>query len=164
MSIRCRSGICRRFSKRMKRVDVSLNVGVIAPLLDFLKPMLRELEHETAFAPEMAQADRELAGLWREGLIHTQVDDCRSFLALFGSEFLNSGQIGLTEENADAVLRATSAVRIKLRTDVLKAVPEGDVRSRTINLGVLSEGERSGYAALRLMDEIQDIILTHLAS
>jgi hypothetical protein len=146
----------------MKRIDVSLNVGVIAPLLDFLKPVLKALESETAFAPEMAEADRDLAGLWREGLLHTQVDDCRRFLALFDKNFLNTGQIGLTEENADAVLRATSAVRLKLRTNVLMRVPEAEIRDRAVNLGALTEAERSGYAALRLMDEIQDIILQHL--
>ena len=58
----------------MKRIEVSLNVGMIAPLLDFLQPVLQALKHETALAPEMAEADRDLAGLWREGLIHTQVD------------------------------------------------------------------------------------------
>lgn len=146
----------------MKRIDVSLNVGVIAPLLDFLKPLLRTLETETAFAPEMAEADRDLAGLWREGLIQRQADDCRRFLALFDARFLNSGQIALTEQNADAILRATSAVRIKLRNEVLRGMAEGDLRNRSVNLGVLSEEERNGYAALRLMDELQDIILTHL--
>lgn len=147
----------------MKRIDVSLNVGVVAPLLDFLKPVLQALERDTAFAPEMAEADRELAGLWREGLIHTQVEDCRRLLALFDANFLNTGQISLTEQNADAVLRAAAAVRIKLRSGVLAGLTDDDIRHRQVNLGALSETERSGFAALRLMEEIQEIILQHLA-
>lgn len=148
----------------MKRIEVSLNVSVLAPLLDFLKPVLKALETETAFGPEMAQADRDLDGLWREGLIHAQVEDCRRFMALFDANFLNSGQIVLTEENADAVLRATSAVRVKLRLGVLAAVSDLDLRNRTVNLGALTEPERLGYATLRLMEEIQEIVLQHLAA
>jgi len=147
----------------MKRIDVSLNVGVVAPLLDFLKPVLKSLESETAFPPQMAEADRELAGLWREGLIHTQVEDCHRLLGLFDATFLNTGQIVLTEENADAILRATAAVRLKLRTGALAAVSDGDLQNRSINLGALTDSERSGYAAMRLMEEIQDIVLQHLA-
>jgi hypothetical protein len=146
----------------MKRIDVTLNVGVIAPLLDFLKPVLKALEKETAFAPEMAEADRELAGLWREGLIHTQVNDCRIFMKLFDAEFLNSGKIVITEENADAVLRATSAIRIKLRVGVLAGVSDHDIRNDCVNLGAVSENERAGYAALLLMKQLQDVVLEHL--
>lgn len=146
----------------MKRIDVSLNVGVIAPLLDFLKPVLQALQRETALAPEMAEADRDLAGLWREGLIHTQVDDCRRFMKLFDAEFLNTGKITLTEENADAVLRATSAIRMKLRTGVLAALTDDDIRNRNVNLGALAESERSGYAAMLMMEQVQEIVLEHL--
>jgi hypothetical protein len=148
----------------MKRIDVTLNVGVIAPLLDFLKPVLAALEHETAFAPEMAEADRELAGLWREGLIHTQIEDCRQFMGLFDAGFLNTGQISLTEEIADPVLRATAAIRVKLRTGVLAGLSDADLRERTINLGALTEAERTGYAALLMMEQIQEIVLQHLTA
>jgi hypothetical protein len=146
----------------MKRIEVSLNVGMIAPLLDFLRPVLQELEHETAFASEMAEADRELAGLWREGLIHTQVDDCRALMKLFDAEFLNSGQITLTEENADRVLRATSAIRMRLRTGALARISDDAIRSGTVNLGACEESERTAYAALALMRQIQEIVLEHL--
>jgi len=148
----------------MKRIDVSLNVGMIAPLLDFLQPVLQALRHETAFAPEMAEADRELAGLWREGLIHTQVNDLQIFMRLFDAEFLNSGQITVTEENADAVLRATAAIRIKLRATTLKGISDDDIRNRTVKVGAISEEERTAYAALSLMFQIQDVVLEHLIS
>jgi hypothetical protein len=148
----------------MKRIDVTLNVGVIAPLLDFLRPILKTLESETAFPPEMAEVDRELAGLWREGLIHTQVEDCRRFVALFDASFLNTGQITLTEEHADSLLRATSALRIKLRGGALAGLKDEQLQSREVNLGALTEEQRSGFAALCLMEEIQEIILKHLSA
>lgn len=148
----------------MKRIEVSLNVAMIAPLLDFLQPVVQALQHETAFAPEMAEADRDLAGLWREGLIHTQVNDLGTFMKLFDAEFLNSGQITVTEENADAVLRATAAIRIKLRTSTLAAIADDDIRNRTVNVGAISEEERTAYAALSLMFQIQEVVLEHLVS
>jgi hypothetical protein len=146
----------------MKRIEVSLNVGVVAPLLDFIKPLLRTLESETAFGPDMAQADRDLEGLWREGLIQTQIEDCRRFLGLFGADFCNSGKIELTAEDADPVLRAAAAVRLKLRSSALKNLPDAALAEEKVDLAALSEGERRGFAAYIFLATLQEIVIKHL--
>jgi hypothetical protein len=146
----------------MKRIEVSLNLGVVAPLLDFIKPILKALENQTAFGPDMAEADRELEGLWREGLIHSQMEDCNRFLGLFNAEFCNSGKIELTEDNGDAVLRATSAIRLKLRETVLKDMSDAALESGEVDLSGLSEGQRRGFAAYLFLATLQEIIIKHL--
>ncbi|MGH8020489.1 MAG: hypothetical protein ACREIA_19825 [Opitutaceae bacterium] len=146
----------------MKHIEVTLNLEVVAPLLDFIKPVIATLDHETAFAPEMAQADRELEGVWREGLIHTQVKDCRLLLALFGPEFFESGRIVFHQENSDAVLRAASAVRLKLRETALKTLDDAAIEGGEIELEKLSERERMGFASYLFLATLQEIIIKHL--
>lgn len=148
----------------MKRIEVSLNLGVVAPLLDFIKPVLKTLETETAFAPDMAEADREFAGLWREGLIHTQVEDCAKLMSLFDGEFFNTGRVELTEENADGVLRAASAVRLKLRESPLKAMTDSAIEGGDVDPASLTETERQGFAAYLFLATLQEIIIKHLGA
>ena len=146
----------------MKHIEVSLNLDVVAPLLDFIKPIVARLEHETAFAPDMAEADRELAGVWREGLIHTQVEDCRLFMGLFGSEFFESGRIVLTTENADGILRAASAIRLKLRETALVDFTDAALEGGEVEFEKLGESERHGFAAYLFLATLQEIVIKHL--
>ncbi len=146
----------------MKRIEVSLNLGVVAPLLDFIKPIVARLEHETAFAPEMAGVDRELEGVWREGLIHTQVSDCRVLLGVFDADFFNSGGILLHEENADPILRAASAVRLKLRERELADVPDALLESGEVDLETLAAPARTALATYLFLATLQEIIIKHL--
>jgi len=146
----------------MKQIEVRLNLEVVAPLLDFIKPVIKDLEHETAFAPEMAEADRDLEGLWREGLIHTQTEDCRLLLGLFGAEFVETGRVVFQQDNSDAVLRAASAIRLKLRESALASLSDAAIEGGEIELENLSEPERLGFAAYLFLATLQEIIIKHL--
>ncbi|MBE2216137.1 MAG: hypothetical protein IAE82_19845 [Opitutaceae bacterium] len=147
----------------MRSIEVTLNVGVVAPLLDFIKPVLGRLETETAFAADMAQADRELENVWRDGLIHTQVSDCRTLVGLFGREFLDSGKIELNEENADPVLRAAAAIRLKLRQTALKNLADEVLSTEKIDVDAITRDEKLGFEAFLFLERIQEVILRHLA-
>jgi len=147
----------------MRSIEVTLNVGVVAPLLDFIKPVLTRLETETAFAADMAQADRELENVWRDGLIHTQVSDCRTLVGLFGREFLDSGKIELNDENADAVLRAAAAIRLKLRQTALRNLDDEVLTTEKVDTDAITRDERLGFEAFLFLERIQEVILKHLA-
>jgi hypothetical protein len=146
----------------MNRIEVNLDVAQVAPVLDSIKPVLAALESETAFAPEMAEADRELEGVWRAGLIHTQVEDCRKLMGLFGAEFFNSGRIELTEENADPVLRATSAIRLKLRATVLKKLGDEALQNEAFEEAALTDREKIGCCAYLFLERLQEVVVKHL--
>jgi hypothetical protein len=146
----------------MKRIEVSLNLEAVAPLLDFIKPVLATLEHETAFATEMAEADREFEGLWRAGLIHTQAEDCQRLMGLFDGSFFEKGRIVLDAENADPVLRAASAIRLKLRETELKTVSDAAIEGGVVSFDALPERERMGFAAYLFLATLQEIIIKHV--
>ena len=56
----------------------------------------------------------------------------------------------------------TAAIRMKLRTGVLADQTDEAIRNRSVSLGTLAESERNGYAAMLLMEQIQEIVLEHL--
>ncbi len=146
----------------MRSIEVTLNVGAVAPLLDFIKPILSRLETETAFAADMAEADRELESVWRDGLIHTQMTDCKILVGLFDREFLDSGKIELNDGNADQVLRSAAAIRLKLRQTALKNITDEALASEDFNPDSVTRDERLGFEAFLFLERIQEVILKHL--
>ena len=81
----------------MKRIEVSLNVGMIAPLLDFLQPVVQALHHETAFAPEEAMVIADASAL-------TQVLDNLLENAARYSDPSSPVEIGLVAEEGHALV------------------------------------------------------------
>ena len=146
----------------MKRIEVTLNVSVVAPLLDLIRSVADRLKTETAFAPDMPEKDVDLEGLWREGLIHTQVEDCAKLMGMFDSEFLDTGKIAFTRENADPILRASSAVRLKLRAGVLGGLADEMLEEGAIDIEALTRDQQNGFRAYLFMATVQEIIIKHL--
>jgi hypothetical protein len=101
--------------------------------------------------------------VWRDGLIHTQVSDCRTLVGLFGREFLDSGKIELNDGNADPVLRAAAAIRLKLRQTALKGLADEVLSTEKIDVDVITRDEKLGFEAFLFLERIQEVILRHLA-
>ena len=86
----------------MKRIEVKLSLGVVAPLLDVIKTVEDSLDDELAAPIALDQVDDDLRTEWRDELIASQNGDVRNLLALFDSEFFASGVVNFDEDNADA--------------------------------------------------------------
>src|SRR5471032_2495961 len=99
----------------MKRVEVKLSLPVVAPLLDVIKSAADSLQGRLAAPLAMEDLDADFRDAWTGELLAGQNEDVRAMLALFDSEFFSTGVIGFDEENAEAIVRACSAVRLRLR-------------------------------------------------
>jgi len=145
----------------MKRIEVSLNLAVVAPLLDFIKPIVETLAAETVLTANLGEEDHELQELWHDGLIQDQVTDCEHLMQLFDPEFVESGRVALTSENAEHVLRAASAIRLKLRETAMDGITDADLEAGDIEPESLNETERLGFASYLFLATLQEIILKH---
>lgn len=145
----------------MKRIEVNLNVEAVAPLLEFIKPILESLASEPVQATDLGEEDRELQELWHDGMIQNQVTDCEHLTRLFDRKFFKSGRIVLTSQNADHVLRAASAIRLKLRTTAMEGIADSALETGDIDPDSLSEPERLGFASYLFLATLQEIIIKH---
>ena len=93
----------------MKRIEVKLSLGVVAPLLDVIKSVSDSLDDDLAAAVQLERVDEDLRHAWRAELVASQNGDVQNLLALFDSEFFASGVVNFDESNADAILRACAA-------------------------------------------------------
>ena len=108
----------------MKRVEVKLSLEVVAPLLDLIKRTVDDLKGGLAASQHLQDLDEDLRTAWKQDLLNGQNDDCRRFLALFDREFFANGTVGFDDDNAESVVRACAAIRLRLRERELKGLPD----------------------------------------
>ena len=107
----------------MKRVEVRLSIAAVAPLLDLIKAVADELRVHVAVPVALVGSDVDFAEVWREELLKSQREDCDRLFSLFDQEFFSDGVVAFDRNNAEAVLRACAALRLRFRGTHLKKTP-----------------------------------------
>jgi hypothetical protein len=146
----------------MKRVEVRLNLDAVAPLLDVIKDVGDDLGVKLAITPQLPEGEEELATDWQSELLSGQKSDVGVFLSLFGSEFFATGIIALDENNCEPLLRACSAVRLRLREKHLKELGDDSLESGDVNPSTLSETQQKAFAAYVFLATLQELLVQHL--
>lgn len=148
----------------MKRVEVRLSIPAVAPLLDLIKSVADELRTHLAVPLVLSDSDAELAAVWREDLLESQREDCDRLFSLFDEEFFEEGVVAFDRDNAEAVLRACAALRLRFRETHLAKVADDTLEALEANssMGDLDEAVQKAFACFLFLDELQKIILKYL--
>jgi len=146
----------------MKRVEVRLNLEAVAPLLDVIKEVADDLAPTLAVAPHLPDHDTEFTADWKNELLQGQNSDIGVFLGLFGSDFFSTGVVPLDPTNSEAILRACSAVRLRLRAKHLEPLGDEALESSEVPLDDMSETQRKAFAAYVFLATLQELIVQHL--
>src|SRR5688572_7854698 len=107
----------------MKQVEIRLNIGAVAPLLDVIKLAADDLRATLAIRATFPEEDAEFNETWTQELMAGQNSDVRELLALFDSDFFAEGAIAIDSNNCDSLLRGCSALRIRILMRWLQNVP-----------------------------------------
>ena len=148
----------------MKRIEVKLSLEVVAPLLDVVKQVVDGLDGRLAAPNKLEDLDADLRPGWKDELLRSQNEDCRRFLALFDREFFASGSISFDEENAESVLRACAAIRLRMREGALKGLPDDTIESADPEVDQLDEPVRKAFLGYVFLATLQELIIQHLDS
>jgi len=148
----------------MKRIEVKLALPVVAPLLDVIKGMADSLRAELAAPLGLKDLDADFGSAWTDELIASQNDDVQRLLAMFDEEFFTEGVIAFDEANAEPIVRATAAVRLRLRERYLKALGDETLESGNVDLAQLEEETRKAFMCYLFLATIQELIIQHLDS
>lgn len=146
----------------MKRVEVKLNLEAVAPLLDAIKSTADHLDPTLAANPAVPDNDAEFADSWREELLAGQQSDVSVLLGLFGTDFFATGVIALDPVNSEPVLRASAAIRLRLREEHLKALEDEQLESGEIEIDDLPPHVQRAFAAYIFLATLQEVIIQHL--
>jgi len=148
----------------MKRIEGKLSLGVVAPLLDVIKAVESSLEDELAADLPMEQVDVDLRDDWRAELVSEQNGDVARLLALFDSDFFASGTVAFDEDNADSILKACAAVRLRLRDRFLDQISDEMLERGDVELEELDDDDRRAFMCYLFLATVQELIIEHLES
>lgn len=146
----------------MKRVEVKLNLEAVAPLLDVIKDAADDLRPVLAVTPRVPEEDDDFSATWKRDLLEGQNSDISIFLSLFGTEFFVSGMVPLDAGNREAILRACSAVRLRLRQKHLRSLGDDALETGEAPLDDLPEVQHKAFAAYVFLATLQELIVQHL--
>ena len=148
----------------MKRIEVKLALPVVAPLLDVIKGLADGLRKNLAAPLGLGDLDAEFGAAWTSELLETQTADVQALLAMFNDEFFAEGVIAFDEDNAEQIIRATAAVRLRLREQYLKSLGDEALESGNVELETLAEPLRRAFMCYLFLATIQELIIQHLDS
>jgi hypothetical protein len=146
----------------MKRIEVRLSMEVVAPLLDAIKAVADALQGKLAAPLDIGEVDADMREFWRDELIGAQNGDIAELLALFGKEFFANGVIIFDANNAEPVIRACSALRLRLREENLKSLPDEALEGGEIEPEQLAEPLRKFFMCYVFLATVQELIIQHL--
>ena len=148
----------------MKRIEVKLSLQVVAPLLDVIKSASQSLQQNLAAPLSMTDLDAEFRDDWTAELQSCQSADVGVLMALFDENFFTDSVIGLDASNAEPVVRACAAVRLRLREKYLKALDDEILESSDVELEQLDEPVRKAFMCYLFLATLQELIIQHLDS
>jgi hypothetical protein len=146
----------------MKQVEVKLNIGAVAPLLDVIKEAADDLRDTLAIKAAFPEEDADFNETWTQDLMAGQNSDVRELLGLFDSEFFTDGAISIDSNNCDSLLRGCSALRLRILDRWLGEVSLEVIEDEDADVEAIPPAVRVHFAAYTFLDQIQKIILDHL--
>jgi hypothetical protein len=146
----------------MKRIEVKLALPVVAPLLDVIKELADGLRKNLAAPLALRDIDPDFRDAWVGELLSAQNDDVHTLLALFDDEFFSEGVVSFDESNAETIVRACAAVRLRLREVYLKPLADETLESGDVELESLDERLRKAFMCYLFLATVQELIIQHL--
>lgn len=146
----------------MKRIEVKLSLPVVAPLLDVVKDLADGLRKNLAAPHQLTDLDADFRDAWVDELLSSQNDDLHTLLGLFGDDFFSEGVVAFDETNAEAIVRACAAIRLRLRERFLKPLGDEALESGDLDLAQLDEPLRKAFMCYLFLATVQELIIQHL--
>src|ERR1035437_6912971 len=148
----------------MRRIEVKLALPVVAPLLDVIRELADGLRRDLAAPLALDDLDQEFRDAWVGELVVAQSEDVQRLLALFDDEFFREGVVALDEENAEAIVRACAAVRLRLREGFLKPLGDETLEAGDVAMPTHGEPLRKAFMCYLFLATVQELIIQHLDS
>jgi len=145
-----------------KRIEVKLALPVVAPLLDVIKELAEGLRKNLAAPLALNDIDAEFRDAWVGELLSAQNDDVHMLLGLFDDEFFREGVVAFDEDNAEIIVRACAALRLRLRERYLKPLGDETLETGDVDLTTLDEPLRKAFMCYLFLATVQELIIQHL--
>ncbi len=146
----------------MKRIEVKLALPVVAPLLDVIRELAEGLRTDLVAPLSLPDLDDDMRDAWRGELLTSQGSEVQALLALFNDEFFSEGVVAFDEQNAEIIVRACAAVRLRLRERYLLQLDDELLESGDVDVMTFADPLRKAFMCYLFLATIQELIIQHL--
>lgn len=143
-------------------LDIGFHPGIVSAFRDMVEEASRAGAVQPVVKPRLPEDDEELDEFWRESLLEQLRADCDELLEQLGSFGEGSHQLAMTPEQAEALLRASSAVRLKIRELHLSDIPDESLEEGFCNLESLPLDTRRNYMCYAFLASLQATLIAEL--
>jgi hypothetical protein len=135
---------------------------LLPALLDLVKMVGGSLGEELAVGSPYRSGDPELDAAWEASLLEALRDDALVLESMLRESDDGNGQLVIPEEQAEGVLRAASAVRLRIQQTLLKGVDERGLERGEVDLQSLTPVQQKGYMGYVFLANLQEILVRYV--
>lgn len=146
----------------MPEVHMKINPFMVDALVHLIETIAGNLESVLPKREQIPEQDRVLADTWSDGLRDDQDRDCAALLHLLRDRRFGRAAVPVKEEVAESVLRACSAVRLKIQDSLLKDLSDQALETGKIQIQSLEPEAQRGYACYLFLASLQAILIAEL--
>lgn len=106
--------------------------------------------------------DEIMLEAWRDSLIHSVREDCEKLLSLFKDTGFGQQNVIISEEVALGILRACSAVRLKIQQLFLKKFDESELEEGNLDFHQLDPDTQQVYACYVFLAGLQETLVQEI--
>ncbi|MGF1482791.1 MAG: hypothetical protein ACFBZ8_00325 [Opitutales bacterium] len=143
----------------MNNLTIPCSPTLLAPLNDLVASVVRSMGDELALNANYTSGDAELDAVLESSLIEEMQEDCSRLEAVFRESDNGQGQLVIRLEEGEAILRASSAVRLRLRRTLLRGVPDEVLERGEVDLQNLATLEQRGYMGYVFLANLQEVLV-----
>lgn len=142
----------------MMEIDFRLDLPMVFFLRGNLQGILESLQ-EKGQPRGYIPGDEEDQEFWVDGLRDENLESLEALRDLTQTECFGVEPMNVEMDQAFAVLRACSCLRLHLRTTALKRLTDEALEAATFDMRGLKGGEHDGFGVYMILAHIQSVIL-----
>lgn len=146
----------------MIKIDIRFEAHLIQAMTDLVKSTVESVEGKLAVDTHFAEEDPELRETWESDLQGALKSDCDYLLNILQHHHFGRYEFRIDQDVAEGVLRACSAVRLKLSRSVLRNITEDELESGSIDIITLPSDQQRCYACYLFLAGLQSLIIREL--
>lgn len=146
----------------MIKVRLYADMKFILWVMQIAADVIEECRQSPALDIEAPEADPELARIWLDQLREELDEDCEALMETLSDGIMNQQEMAIEEAKAEAMLRASSAIRLKLRRTGLAELSDSELETADVAPEELSIKAHRAYIAYRYFALLQSAIINAL--
>jgi hypothetical protein len=146
----------------MLEINLHVTPHLLQTVVGLIKLVVQSFQQGLAVCVEPIDEDPDLHYAWIGGLCDSLKQDIRQLFKLLNDSRFHEGTLVLDIPEAEAVLRASAAVRLKIQQTLLSSIPDHQLENGLISFESLPPEQQKGYACYLFLASLQAVILEAL--